>query len=156
MALHIGFGDVVALLALGLSAYSLKKTLAFNKRQSQFEELEYKLNKLLLRKEDQDALSNIKADVSANFVRMGKDEYRLKVFNKGKNPARNVRIEFPEGNEILIGVDDKFPVPILEQYQTVELIAALDFQSSSRLSIRLIWNDDSGNDNTKELTPTIP
>lgn len=157
MPVKIDLGDIVALLALGLSAYSMKKTFDFNKRQNKFIETNDKLNKLLLEKESQDALHQRKADISANFIKIGKNNHRLKVFNKGRNTARNIRIEFPGGNEILINSDiqDKFPIPILEQHQSVELIAAIDMQSPSRMTIKLIWDDETGKDNEKELTPTV-
>jgi len=157
MPVQVDFGDIVALLALGLAAYSMKKTFDFNKRQNEFIETNDKLNKLLLEKENQDALHQRKADISANFIKIGKGNHRLKVFNKGRNTARNIRIEFPEGNEILLGSDvqDKFPVPILEQHQSVELIAVIHTQSPSRMTIKLIWDDESGKDNEKELTPTV-
>ena len=65
MPVQVDLGDIVALLALGLSAYSMKKTFDFNKRQNDFIETNNKLNKLLLEKECQDALHQKKADISA-------------------------------------------------------------------------------------------
>jgi len=157
MPIQINFSDIIALLALILSTYSMKKTVDFNKQQNEFIETNDKLNKLLLEKESQDFLQQKKADISANFIKIGKHSHRLKIFNKGRNTAKNIRIEFPEGNEILIDGDikDKFPVPILEQYQSVELIAAVHMQSPSRMTIKLIWDDEAGKDNEKVLTPTI-
>lgn len=157
MPFQVDLSDIIALLALGLSAYAMKKTIKFNKRQNEFIETNDKLNQLLLKKENQDAIHQKKADISANFIKIGKNNHRLKIFNKGKSTARNVRIEFPEGNEILINSDihNKFPIPILEQHQSVELIAAIFLQSPSRMTIKLIWDDESGKDNEKELSPTV-
>ena len=157
MLSQIDFSDIVALLAVGLSLYSMRKTFEFNKRQNEFAETANKLNSLLLEKESQDILDQKRADISANFIKVGQNKRRLKVFNKGKGLARNVRIEFPEGMGVLVSddVQNKFPIPILEQYQSVELLAAVVFQSPSRMTIKLIWNDESGTDNEKTLTPTI-
>lgn len=153
----LSLSDIVASLALLLSGYSIKKTVDFNKRQKEFIETNDKLNKMLLEKETQDALQQRKADISANFIKIDKNNYRLKVFNKGKNTAKNIRIEFPEGNELLIksDVNRKFPVPILEQHQSVELIAIIYYGSPNRIKIKLSWDDDYGVDNEKILTPTI-
>ncbi len=157
MPIQVDLGDVVALLALGLSAYSMKKTFEFNKRQNEFIDTNDKLNKLLLEKEHQDALHQKKADISANFIKIGKNNRRLKIFNKGKNTAENIRIEFPDGNEMILESDihDKFPIPILEQHQSVELLAAVGMQSPSRITVKLIWDDGTGKDNEKTLTPTV-
>ena len=157
MPIKIDLSDIVALLALGLSLYSMRKTFEFNRRQNEFAETANKLNTLLLEKESQDALDQKRADISADFIKVSQNERSLRVFNKGRSLARDVRIEFPEGTGALIPdeVQDKFPIPILEQDQSVELIAAVTFGSSSRMTIKLIWNDESGADNEKTLTPTI-
>jgi Tfp pilus assembly pilus retraction ATPase PilT len=156
MAFSIGLSDFFALSALILSAYSIKKTVDFNKRQKEFIETNDKLNKMLLEKESQDALQQKKADISANFIDIGKNNYRLKVFNKGKSTANNIRIDFPEGNELFIDSDvkRKFPVPILEQHQYVELLTASSLGSPNRITIKLLWDDEYKKDNEKILTPT--
>jgi hypothetical protein len=157
MNLQVDIGDIVALLALGLSAYSMKKTFDFNKRQKEFIETNDKLNQLLLEKEMQEGLLQKKADISANFIKIGKNQHRLKIFNRGPNTATNVRLEVPQGNEILIDADvnEKFPIPILEQHQSVELIADVHQLSPSRMNLKVVWDDASGLNHEKILTPTI-
>jgi hypothetical protein len=157
MPIQIDLGDIVALLALGVSAYSMKKTSDFNKRQNEFIETNDKLNKLLLEKECTELMHKNKADISVNFIKTGKNNHRLKVFNKGNNTARNVRMEFPEGNSILHSsdLDTKLPIPIMEQHQSVELLAIVGFGSDSRMTIKLIWDDDFGSNNEKILMPTV-
>lgn len=153
----IDFGDIVAFCALCLAAYSTKKTFDFNRRQKEFIETHDALNKLLLRKESNEAINELSADLSANFIKLGSNQHRLKVFNKGKGIAKNVRIEFPEGNDLVLSIDieSKFPVPILEQFQSVELIASVGFGSPSRMAVKLIWDDDEKHDKSKVVTPTI-
>lgn len=102
MALHVGASEIISTAALLLAIYSAKNTVDFNKRQKEFIETNDKLNQLLLEKEKQESLVQKQADISANFVNVGKSSYRLKVFNRGKTAAQNVRMEFPSGNEILI------------------------------------------------------
>ena len=62
-------------------------------------------------KEANELESSKKADVSANIVNIGNNKYKLKVFNKGKSPAKNVRIEFPDNNSpvSMSDVESKFP-----------------------------------------------
>ncbi len=43
----------------------------------------------------------------------------------------------------------------MEQHQSVELIAAIHLSSKLRSHIKLIWDDDSGKDQEKELTPAL-
>jgi hypothetical protein len=157
MPIQIDLGDIVALLALVVSAYSIKKTSDFNKRQNEFIETNDKLNKLLLEKENAELIHKNKADISVNFIKTGKNNHRLKVFNKGNNTAKNIRMEFPDGNSLLYSsdLDTKLPIPILEQHQSIELLAIVGFGSDIRMTVKLIWDDDSGNDNEKILMPTV-
>jgi len=155
--IDIDAGDVLSFLALLISAYSMKRTFDFNKRQEQFIEVNDRLNKKLLEKENEEDIQNRKADVSANFYKAAKNNWRLKVFNKGKATARNVRL-FVLDEADLLGSDDidrRFPHPILEQYQSVEIHAFVHLQSADRAHIRLVWDDDFQKDNEKELTPSL-
>ena len=66
-------------------------------------------------------------------------------------------IEFPEGNDCLIESDvkSKFPMEVLEQHQSVELIAAIHIGSKSKHLITLKWSDDMHTHNQKTVYPTI-
>lgn len=157
MAIEINFGDIVASIALLLSGYATWKTFKFNERQKSLIESQEKLNNLLLEKEEQETESTKKADLGTTFLKIGSSKYKLKVWNKGKSPAKNVRIEFPEGNDVLIDsdIERKFPLETLDRHQSVELIAAVHMGSKSKHVIKLVWDDESGNDNEKITYPTI-
>lgn len=149
---------VVALIALIISWVSLHKTSKFNKRQDEFAETAEELNRLLIERETLAGQDSKRADLSANIITVGKNKWRLKVFNRGKASAKNVRlIDLQESPAVLAQnvIKHKFPVPILEQHQSVE-VAAIQFMSGpSRAHIKLIWDDDTGSDHEKELTPSF-
>jgi hypothetical protein len=155
-AVQIDAGDIIAGLALVLAIYSTWITSRFNKRQTAFEETAEQLNRLLIEKEASEAEAAKRADVSANFYKSGKHDYRLKVFNRGRGTARNVRFEALDGSDLFIDDDirRKFPIPLLEQHGFIELIAAVHFGSPSRAHIKLLWDDEGGNEHQKELHPT--
>ncbi|MXZ48208.1 MAG: hypothetical protein F4Z13_02990 [Candidatus Dadabacteria bacterium] len=157
MTIKVDPSDIIAVFALLLSSYATWQTLRFNKKQESLVETQEKLNKLLLRKEEVEALSDRQADLGASFIKLGKYEYRLKIWNKGNASARNVRLEFPEGNNVLIKseIDEKLPLESLEKYQSVELLAAVDFQTKSKHIIRLVWDDDTKEQNEKLVYPTL-
>ncbi|RYZ93365.1 MAG: hypothetical protein EOP06_01125 [Proteobacteria bacterium] len=152
-----GISDVVAFLALLLSAYAAWTTRNFNREQKKLIYSQEKLNQLLLEKELSGSSTERKADLGATFYKLGSNKHRLKIWNKGKSAARNVRIEFPEGNDILIpsDVDSKFPLEVLEPYQSVELIAAVRMQVKSKHTFRLIWSDEFSETNAKLVYPTL-
>lgn len=153
----IAAGDVISGLALLLSAYATWITLQFNKRQQQLIESQEGLNLLALAKGQSDATAEKKADLGASFITLGRSNHRLKIWNKGKGTARQVRIEFPDGNEIVIQseIDDKLPLETLETHQAVELIAAVAMGTRRKHAIRLIWADDFQERNEKLVYPTL-
>lgn len=157
MPISISIGDAIATGALMLSAYATWKTFKFNERQNALIESQERLNKLLLDKETGEIQSVKKADLGATFIKLGSTKYRLKIWNKGKSAARNVSLEFPEGNDCLIqsDIDSKFPLEILETHQSVELIAAVSMDTKSKHPIKLVWSDEFSEFNEKLVYPTI-
>lgn len=157
MPITIEAGDIIAGMALVLSGYATWKTFIFNEKQKSLIESQEKLNLLLLEKEVDAAENDKKADLGASFIKLGNSKYRLKIWNKGKSTARCVRIEFPEGNDVLIQseVEDKFPLESLDTFQSVELIAAVHMGTKRKHLIRLIWSDDANELNEKLVYPTL-
>lgn len=153
----ITLGDVAAVIALLLSGYAIWTTRNFNKRQLSLIESQEELNKRLLAQGDTEALESRKADVGASYVKLGSNKYRLKVFNKGKAPARNVRIEFPDGDTPVpkSEIADKFPMEVLEQHQSVDLIAAVSMGTPSKQTAIVRWLDDHSDSNEKTVYLTL-
>lgn len=148
----------VAFLALVVAVISLHKTNKFNARQEELADTTERLNRLLIDREAAESAAAKRADVSANLFQAGKNDYRLKVFNKGKGTARNVRLTDLGGEDSILIASDishKFPLPILEQHQSVELIAAIHMGSIFRAHIKLQWDDELGVNYEKELTPAL-
>jgi hypothetical protein len=147
-----------AWLALVLASISLYKNHRSDKRQDELAATTEELNRLLIERETQAGQDSKRADLSANLISVGKNNRRLKVFNRGKATARNVRlVDLQEEGSVLARgeIQRKFPVPILGQHQSVE-IAAISFLSGpSRAHIKLVWDDESGNNHEKELTPSL-
>lgn len=120
-SVNVDVGDIIAGVALILSGFATWKTCRFNERQKSLLESQEKLNTLLLEKESNDAVSDKKADLGASIIRLGNSKYRLKIWNKGKSVARNISIEFPEGDDLVSQseVEEKFPLESLDTYQPV-------------------------------------
>lgn len=157
MPFSISSSDIIAGLALLISAYAAWKTVQFNDKQKSLIESQEKLNQRLLEKEDADSIADKKADLGATFIKIGSSKYRLKIWNKGKTTARNVSIEFPEGNDCIIqsDVSEKFPLESLDTHQSVELIAAVHMGTKSKHVIKLVWADEFSQNNEKTVYPTL-
>jgi hypothetical protein len=150
--------DIASVAALILSGVSIFMTGKFNRRQNELADTTERLNQLLIDRETAEGLASKKADLSANLIAVGKNNHRLKVFNRGKGVARNVRLIDLAGSDSILGDSDiahKFPVAIMDQHQAVELIAFIHMGSPLKAHIKLLWDDDAGTDQEKELTPTL-
>lgn len=88
---------------------------------------------------------------------MGGTKYRVKVFNRGKATARNVRLEYPDDDDLLIpnDVKGKFPLESLEPQSGVELIAAVHMGTQQKHTVRLLWSDDAKPANEKTVYLTL-
>lgn len=157
MNITIDSGDIIAGFALFFSVYAMIKTIQFNNRQQAFIESQEKLNKLLLEKESSEATSEKKANLGASFLKLGSRKYRLKIWNKGRATARDIMIEFPEGNDVVLEseITEKFPLESLDTHQSVELIASVYMGTKSKHPIRLIWTDDHNDRNEKVVYATL-
>lgn len=141
---NFGFSEAIALVALVVAFY-------YGWQNS-------KLTKRLIAKEAGDADAKARADLGANFVKIGKSSYRLKIFNRGSVAARNVRIELVGEDEHCLSqrdIDSKFPHECIEPQQGVELIAAIHLGSKSKHPMKLIWDDDLKPNNEKIVYPTV-
>lgn len=153
----LGLSDIFAGLAFLLSAYATWKTIQFNSQQKSLMETQERLNQRLLEREDADSTTEKRADLGATFVKLGSSKYRLKIWNRGRAAARNVSIEFPEGNDCFIDseIGDKFPLEALDTHQSVELVAAVHSGTKSKHTIKLCWADDFSSSNEKVVYPTL-
>ncbi|ENS5608703.1 hypothetical protein [Vibrio mimicus] len=151
------FGDGIALLALCLSGYATWRTVQFNKRQDSLVETQSRLNELLLAKETEEVLEDRKADLGASIIKLGNSKYRLKIWNKGNADAKNVTVEFPDGNSLVPDseLQSKFPYESLERFGSIELIASVHWQTPSKHKLKLCWSDEHRNKNEKLVYPTL-
>lgn len=153
----VSLESIFAGLAFLLSCYATFVTVRFNQRQKALIESQEQLNAMLLKQGQQEASNAGRADLGATFVKLGSTKVRLKIWNKGKATARNVRIEIADADDIFIPseIDEKFPLETLEQHQFVELIASPHMGSKLKHAVRLMWEDDHSLDNDKTVYPTL-
>lgn len=153
----MGFGDIIAIGALLLSAYAIWTTSAFNRRQLKVIESQEQLNALLLEQSKSDALHSKKGDVGVTLARLGNSKYRLKVWNRGKAAAKNVRLGFPDGNELVDDSDmaEVFPLETLQTQQSIELNVYAHLGLKSKHKVRVRWADEVSDDNSETFILTL-
>ncbi|APR51916.1 hypothetical protein CA223_07260 [Sphingomonas koreensis] len=144
--MEIDTGDAIAIAALGFSIFT------FWKQHKNTAQIGW-LNSLLIEKEEGDALASKRADVSASIVRHSKHTYHLRIYNRGKGNARNIRVNVLKGEGLFRDGDmaQKLPYPNLDTHQSFNLALFVHLQSPRRTTVQIEWEDDvSGG--SKELT----
>ena len=155
--------DAIALAALVVSIYTIisseMKSRKSDREQKVIKDEQDRLRKLLLEKETKSAINEMKAELGARLVKIAKNNYRLKIFNRGKVEAKNIEIHFPDndGNEYLSmhDVEDKFPYEVLHPQHGIEILAGISFGSKTKYRIKLIWDDNYKRRNEEEFFISI-
>lgn len=131
--------DAIAGLALLVSLYTIY-------RQHGTDKLAKRLNKLQIEREEADNVSSKRADLAANFVKTGKNNYQFKIYNRGKGVARNIQMNVLAGAELLdVGsISRKFPFPSLDTHQSISMLASVHHGSPRRATVLLKWDDEAG------------
>lgn len=148
---------VIAFLALVVSGVSLRHSQKANAEQSGLTVRETELVRLMIEKERRERQSDLSADVGARIYKRGKNDWRLKVFNRGPNVARGVRVELIEDSSWFSQeqLDQIFPLKSLEAQGSVETYVGFSLSSTIKETIRLHWSDRTGDDNNKEVELTL-
>lgn len=135
--------DYIAIGAIIVSFVSIIVSIILYNNQKKYIRTQDDLNKLLLQKEKNNIEAAEEAYVSANVVKVGSSNHRIRIFNKGSNGADNVRISFPEEHNWIVR-DDKFPLEFLDPRQSVDILLAMHLSSQSKVKIILYWIDKKG------------
>lgn len=148
---------VVSAGALVASIWTVRVTQGFNRKQLAFEKTAERLNLLLIDKEAAENQAQQRAEIAANPYRFGKSETRLKIFNRGKASAHNVRLVDLEDSGLLMPseIQRKFPIDSLDVHGSVELHLIRTYQSAHKTRIQVTWDDGAGRDQTKVLSVVL-
>lgn len=151
MSIGVGAGEVMGGVALILSGYAIWKTSRLEKQHQALKRSQERMDHFLEEKETERLLLESKADLGAEFVKDEGKKPCLRIWNKGKGQARNVRIEFPEGNSFIVQaeVDQIFPLETLDSLQSVEISAVTHMVVKRKNVVRLLWSDNASEHNEK-------
>lgn len=149
-------------MALVVSVYALVRTRSVRTHERRIREQEHavakvqeELSQLQLERERREADAASSANVGARFVKLGRHQQRLRVFNKGKAPAYGLEIHCPEGNPLLAesDIESKFPIEMFEPGDSVDLLSTAAIGSPVKMTVELRWNEEDGTSQRKRIQP---
>jgi hypothetical protein len=120
---------------------------------------EIALNDLQIKKYKEEAESK-KAIIEANVYRTPPTRsrvsgWRMKIYNKGKSTAKNIRIESEDIEKIdshikLYIPDELLPYPLLHPQTSFEIVMIVNSGHDRMPKIKFIWDDDYGRNQERE------
>lgn len=129
-----------------------------NMQQEQLNAQQAKLNEYLLQKSKEETLEKRQAFIEAYVYRTqdgkGKPVWKMRIYNKGKSKARNIKFESKtldndNGIHLLIP-DDMFPIPSIQPQGYVDICIMLLVGHNLSHKIKFIWDDETGVNRSQE------
>lgn len=108
---------------------------------------EAKINEYQLAKIKEEEEDSKKAQICGNIIKYDKGKRVLKVYNKGKAPAKNIRIEGIDENKFYIHGMDLLPYELLNPQDSFELNILLYAGSPKTLKLKYLWDDATQDNN---------
>jgi len=111
------------------------------------------INKYDLDKKINEIVENKKAIIEANSFKSG-NGWKIKIYNKGKATAKNIRIDSPdlfENKGINLSIDKDFlPYQILHPQTSFEIDMMLFYGYKKSPKVKFIWDDEFGLNQERE------
>lgn len=148
--------DIIAAIALFLSAWALWDSRRLNRNSLRLSEQEIELVRYQLASVRQNVEQEKRANVSARMYKDGKN-YRVRVYNSGPSDARNVRIILNESNQLVTegAINGKLPMERMEKGQSVDFWARVHLSSPTKETVLIKWDDAAGIDRENHVEITI-
>lgn len=144
-------------IVLFLILYIIYKKFRYHQLKKDYDSLQQQMDRVLLREQAELAQEGEKADLAVDFVKSDHDSHpKLRIRNVNQALAKNIRIEFPGGNNLLLKkeVDAIFPIATLNKHKEILLSIAVYNNAPRKIAIELIWDDGYNMNNAKSFTPS--
>ena len=109
------------------------------------------INDYQLGKIEEEKIQKRQAVVRASLIAGNKGHRILRIYNKGKATARNVRLIIKDEPDYLYATNP-FPFPMLNEGEYVNLNIELHKGLPDDISFEILWDDEYKSDNSHEQT----
>lgn len=135
-----GYSLVLSILAI------IGTTFTYFKHDRKIKDQEKLINDHHLKKIKEEELSFMQADVRATLMKGDKGKRILRIFNKGKAAAYNIRLELEAEAQALFS-SNPFPFQKMNEHENVDLKIYLHKGSPNNIGFTILWDDEYGKDN---------
>lgn len=138
--------DFISIIAIVLSAIALFQTHIANRNQSRLTDREVELVRRQLDQFAQDERLSKMADLSARLFKEDKNNWKLRIANRGPATASNVRMFILVDQNSMFQeniIERVMPMKNMEKGAHVDIRAVVHFGTNDKEEIRLVWDDPS-------------
>ncbi|MBR4621176.1 MAG: hypothetical protein IKO46_09350 [Salinivirgaceae bacterium] len=108
---------------------------------------EAKINEYQLAKLKEEEQENKKAQICGTIVKHEKGKRVLKIYNKGKAPATNIRVDGIDEKRCCVNGLELLPFELLNPQEFIEIIIFSFYGNNHTLHVTYYWDDASQKDN---------
>lgn len=112
------------------------------------------INDYQLDKIEEEKIQKRQAVVRASLIKGNRGDRILRVFNKGKATARDIRLIIKDEPDYFCATNP-FPFTALNEHENVDLNITLHKGSPDNISFEILWDDDYTVNNTHEQTVNL-
>lgn len=109
------------------------------------------INEYHIKKIEEEKIQETKAIVRATLITGSKGHRILRVYNKGKAVALNIRLIINDEPNYLYATNP-FPFQLLNENENVDLKMAIHKETPDSISFNILWDDEFGVDNVHSQT----
>lgn len=138
--------ESIEYISLGFSILAVLGTLlGYLLHNKRLKDQEAKLNAYQLKRYEEEAMQERKAEIRANVVKGERGHCIVKIYNKGKAKATNVRLVMDE--EGFLVRNKAFPKPFINPQESAEFHIHLTTRAPDSLLLTIQWEDDFSTEN---------
>lgn len=154
----MNISDAASLIALALSAVAIFQTYRANKDQSRLTDREVELVRRQLDQLERDDRASKTADISARIYKESKNNWKLRIANKGPAVAENVYLNILAADRSMFNenfISDKLPMKRMEKGDSVDITAIITSGTNIKEEVELCWDDPSEVGKKKKVEVSI-
>lgn len=136
-------GLILSSISVIIAVISIIQSLKAQKLQNKINELDTKIKEYELEKIEKEKTEASSSIIKARAINVGKNSYRLKIYNVGNATAYNVSAQISHEYNVII-MNDKMPFEELEPQNSFDEVLVVHMGSARKFKVELNWQDKGG------------
>lgn len=142
-------GLILSGVSVIIAVISIIQSSKAQKLQNKINELDTKIKEYELEKIEKEKTEASSSVIKARAINVGKNSYRLKIYNAGNTTAYNISAQISNEYRVML-INDKMPFEELEPQNGFDEVLIVHMGSAHKFKVELTWQDKDGNEHKDE------